>query len=227
IAAENARAEWDVELRPFLRPVHDPSFMLARVRVQNTGAPARPAARAFWQQVFAGSDLPDDPSRLLRNLQEDGPFHAGWIARYLTDDPRTRGEHGDQIVFGQRVFAAAPDSDLPDALVAIRAISRFRMLMFALDRLGVRSAKTYAAAARQAERISALNGQRGFTALAQFQAAVALVGRLVRVHSIAPATASTLVDALVAVPLNDEGAYAGGISRWVEGRLLPVVTTQP
>jgi hypothetical protein len=108
LAAENARTEWNVELRPFVRPVYDPSFMLARVRVQNNGAPARPAARAFWQQVFDGSDLPDDPSRLLRNQQEDGPIHAGWIARYLTEDPRARGEHGDQIVFGQRVFGAAP-----------------------------------------------------------------------------------------------------------------------
>jgi hypothetical protein len=72
-----------------------------------------------------------------------------------------------------------------------------------------------------------VNGQRGFTALAQFQAAVALVGRLVRVHSLPPATASTLVDAWIAVPLNDEGAYAGGIARWVEGRLLPTLTTQP
>jgi hypothetical protein len=226
IAAENARAEWDVEFRPFVRPVYDPSFMLSRMRVQNTGAPARPASRAFWQHVFAGSDLPDDPSRLLRNQQEDGPIHAGWIARYLTDDPRARGERGDQIVFGQRVFAAAPDSDLPDALIALRAVTRFRMLMLVLDRMGVRSATTYAAAARQAARLSALNGQRGFTALAQFQAALALVGRLVRVHTLSPATASTLVDALVAVPLNDEGAYAGGISRWVEGRLLPALTTQ-
>ena len=227
VAAETARTEWNVDLRPFVRPVYDPSFMLARVRVQNNGAPARPAARVFWQQVFDGSDLPDDPSRLLRNLQEEGPMHAGWIARYLTVDPRARGEHGDQIVFGQRVFGATPDSDLPDALIALRAVSRFRMLMLSLDRMGVRSAKTYAAAARQAERISALNGQRGFTALAQFQAAVALVGRLVRVHSIPPATASTLVDALIAVPLNDEGAYAGGISRWVESRLLPALTKQP
>jgi hypothetical protein len=227
IAAENARAEWDVELRPFLRPVHDPSFMLARVRVQTTGAPARPAARAFWQQVFGGSDLPDDPSRLLRNLQEGGPIHAGAIAQYMTEDPRARSEHGDQIVFAQRVFAASSDAELPDALIAVRAVTRFRMLMLSLDRMGVRSAKTYAAAARQAERISALNGQRGFTALAQFQAAVALVGRLVRVHAIPPPTAAALVDALVAVPLNEAGAYAGGVSRWVETRLLPALTTQP
>jgi hypothetical protein len=227
IAAENARTEWDVEFRPFVRPVYDPSFMLARLRVQNTGAPARPASRAFWQQVFAGSDLPDDPARLLRSQQDDAPFHAGWIARHLADDLRARGEHGDQIVFGQRVFAAAPDSDLPDALIAVRAVNRFRMLMLALDRMGVRSATTYAAAAKQAARLSALNGQRGFTALAQFQSAVALVGRLVRVHTLPLAAASTLVDALVAVPLNDEGAYAGGISRWVETRLLPALTTQP
>src|SRR5207244_3772596 len=83
----------------------------------------------------------------------------------------------DQLAFGQRVFAAAGDEELPDALLAVRAVVRFRMLMLALDRVGVRSAKTYAAAAREAEQITLLDGQRGFATLAQFQSAIASAGR--------------------------------------------------
>jgi len=227
IAAEGARDEWDVDIRPFIRPVHDPSMLFARVRVLPNGAPPRPASRLFWQRVFESADLSDDPARQLRNLQEEGVIDAGWLAQNVTmGDPRTRSARSDQLAFGQRAFAAASDADLPDALVALRSIGRFRMLMLALDRLGVRNAKTYAAAARQAERISALNGQRGFTAVAQYQSAIAIVGRLVRVRSLSADAGTSLVENLVAIPLNDEGAYGGAIVRWVERALMPALAGQ-
>ena len=228
IDAAKARTEWDVELRPFARPVHDSSLLLARVRVLPTGAPAPPAARVFWQNVFDNSDLPDDPARLLRNLNADGAISAGWLARNAaTENQRVRSDRLDQFAFGQRVFAATPEEGLPDALIAVRSLARFRMLMLALDRMGVRSARTYAAAATHAERISALEGQRGFAALAQFQSAIAIVGRLVRVRSLTPAAGASLVDAAAAVPLGEDGAYAGGVARWVERALIPALSKQP
>ena len=228
IAAEAARTEWDVELRPFLRPTHDPSLLLARVRVLPTGAPAAPAARVFWQRAFESAGLSDDPARLLGTAQQEGPMSAGWLAQHVTEgNPRERADRGDQLMFGQRVFAATPAAEMPDALNAVRSMPRFRMLMLTLDRMGVRSARTYAAAAQHAERISALKGQAAFTALAQFQSAIAIVGRLVRVRSLTPAAGTSLVESLVAVPLNGDGAYAGGVARWVERALLPALATQP
>jgi len=228
VAAESARAEWRVDVRPFVRPVQDPSLLLARMRVLPSGAPAPPAAKSFWQRAFESSAIATDAAGLVRNAQDDGPVTAGWLAQHITDsNPRTRADRGDQLAFGQRAFTDASASDLPDALIAVRSLPRFRMLHLALDRMGVRSAKSYAAAARHAERISGLKGQRGFAALAQFQSAIAIVGRLVRVRSLTPAAGASLVDQLATVPLNAEGAYAGGIARWVERALMPALTPQP
>src|SRR5439155_681227 len=99
----------------FTRPVYDVTLLLARVRVLPTGAPARPVARLFWQRAFESADLPDDPARRLRNLQEDGVIDAGWLAQnVMTDDPRARAARFDQLTFGQRVFAAPPDAAAPD-----------------------------------------------------------------------------------------------------------------
>src|SRR5439155_3584776 len=166
----------------FTRPVYDVTLLLARVRVLPTGAPARPVAKLFWQRAFESADLPDDPARRLRNLQEDGVIDAGWLAQNVTtNDPRVRAARFDQLTFGQRVFAATPDEELPDALLAVRGVVRFRMLMLALDRIGVRSPKIYAAALREAEPMTLLDAQHGFSTLAQFQSAIAIVGRLVRV----------------------------------------------
>ncbi len=90
IAAETAREEWDPELRPFVRPVHDPSLLLARMRVLPTGAPAPPAARVFWQRALESTDLSDDPARLLRNAQDEGPISAGWLAQNVTTGNSSR-----------------------------------------------------------------------------------------------------------------------------------------
>jgi len=228
VTAEGARDEWDVDIRPFVRPVHDPSLLLARVRVTPTGAPARPIARLFWHRAFESADLPDDPARRLRNMQEDGIIDAGWLAQNATEgDMRIRGDRLDQLAFGQRAFAATPDAQLPDALLAVRSLDRYRMLMLTLDRIGVRNAAVYAAAARQAERLTSLGGQRGFTALAQFQSAIGLVARLVRVHSLLPAAAESLVSGIAAVAPTDEGRYAGAMARWLERALVPALAGSP
>jgi hypothetical protein len=228
VGAETSRQEWDVDLRPFTRPVHDVTMLLTRVRVQPNGAPARPNARLFWHRAFESADLLDDPARRLRNLQEEGVIDAGWLAQDIaTDDPRARAARFDQLAFGQRVFAAATDEELPDALLAVRGVVRFRMLMLALDRIGARSPKVYAAALREAEQVTLLDAQRGYATLAQFQSAIAIVNRLVRVHSITPATGVRLVETAVAVTFNDDGAYAGGMARWVERSLLPSINAQP
>jgi hypothetical protein len=224
VRAEAAHREWNCEIRPFARPSHDPSQLLARVRVTPDGAPAPPAARLFWQRAFDGADLPDDPAGLLRNMQAGGTVDAGWLAETAgASDVRVRPGRFDQLAFGQRVFAMAAEADLPNALVAVRALTRYRMLMLALDRMGVRTPAAYAAAARQAQRVSALDGRRRFVALAEFQSAIAIVGRLQRVRSLDTAAAEALVGALVAIPLTEAGDYGGAVARWIQERLGPAL----
>lgn len=224
IAASTAREEWVVNLRPFSKPTHDVTLLLMRVRVQLTGAPAPPAARLFWHRAFDGDDIPDDPVSALRNLHEDGLFDAGWLAENVcVTEPRMRAERLDRLSFAQRAFGAATDAQLPDALVAVRSLSKFRMLMLTLDRMGVRDPRVYAMAAGQAKRLAALEGRRAFVALGQFQSALALTARLVRVRSLTAAAGEGLVAAIAAVPPEDDGSYHGVIARWFDRVLAPAL----
>src|SRR6185295_7838612 len=125
---------------------------------------------------------------------------------------RSRNERLDQFAFGQRVFAAADATASPDVLVVLKAFPRFRMLMLTLERIGIRQPAVYAALTRHAQRLSALDAERGHMALAQFQGAIALVARLARVRTIDVPTAETLLATLAAVPLNHDGRYAGGVA---------------
>jgi len=215
IAASARRTDWDVNRSPFARPVHDVALMLARVRVDPDGRPAAPFARAFWRRAFESVDLPDDPARLLRSPQDDGVVDAGWLAENVCgDDVRTRGERLDQLSFAQRAFAAAGAAELPDVLVAVRALPRFRMLMLTLERMGVRDPRLYAAAARHAAQLAPLDGRRAFVAFGQFQGALAVLARLERVHRVPPRTLDALAASLVSTPFS--GAYGGGIARWID-----------
>jgi hypothetical protein len=207
---------------PIGRAPYDATMTLARLEVGADGHARPPAARGFWSRLFAGTDLPDDVPRALRGLEED-PIDAAWLLETIgVADLRLRGERLDQIAFAQRVFAAAAPADRADVFVAVRALSRHRMLMWTLDRIGVRAPGVYAAAARQAARLGALEGRRGFDAQAQFQGGIALVARMVQVRTLDTARAETLIEQLVAVPLA-AGEYRGGVAQWFRTKLLPVI----
>jgi hypothetical protein len=224
LAASAARREWDVGVQTFSRPVYDVTTLLTRVRVEPSGAPAAPAARRFWRRVFEAADVPGDPESLLKNLHEDGVVDAGWLAAQVCFlDQRNRAERLDQLSFAQRAFAATPDAQLPDALVSVRSLPRFRMLMLTLERMGVRDPRTYAAAARHASQLMTITGRRGFVALGQFQGALAVVDRLSHVHRLTASAAAALAASVVAVPLSDHGAYDGGVARWIEQSLAPAL----
>ena len=228
ISAQNGRDDWDVSLRPFARPAADISLLLTRVRVLASGAPAAPAARLFWRRAFDGADLPDNPDRSLRNVEEDGPIDAGWLAdAVVAADATVRNDRLNQLAFGQRAFAAAGAADLSNALIAVRALLRYQMLMLTLDRMGVRNPAIYAAAAHQADRIMSLDGRRRYLALAQYQGSVTLVARMVRVHRVTPAAGEALVNSLSAIPFNDDGAFAGAVGRWIERTLAPAMAIGP
>src|SRR5439155_20351971 len=75
--------------------------------------------------------------------------------------------------------------------------------------------EVYAAAARRAARIGTLDGRRGFESQAQFQGALAIVSRMRAVRGITVARAQALVEQIVALPLADDGHYAGAVARWL------------
>ena len=112
---------------------------LSRLEVGADGTPAAPASRGFWSRVFAGNDLPDDAARQMRGIEED-PIDAAWLVETIGSvDVRRRADRLDQIAFGQRMFGAADAAARADVFVAVRAVTRYRMLMWTLERIGIRA----------------------------------------------------------------------------------------
>jgi hypothetical protein len=218
-ASIGAYREAHMKTLPFGRASYDLSMTFMRLQVDRDGVPRPPASRGFWARVFSGSDVPDDPSRLLRNVDED-PIDAAWLSETIGSvDVRVRAERLDQISFGQRVFAATEAGQRNDVFAAVRALSHYRMLMWTLERIGITAPEVYAAAARKAARIGTLDGRRAFESQAQFQGALAIVSRMRAVRGIAVARAQTLVEQLVALPLADDGHYAGAVARWLRDEI--------
>jgi hypothetical protein len=212
----------DFDARPFSRPAADTVLLLARVHALPTGAPAAPAWQKFWSRAFDSIDLPENAAKQLKNFQENGVVDAAWFAEALRGtDFQFRRERLDQMDFGHRVFGRADASALPDALVAVRAFPRYRMLMLSLERMGVTTPAVYVTAARQANRLSGLDADRGFIALSQFQGGLALIARMALVHTIDAARAEALVSSLSAAMLSEDGRFNGAIARWLNDQLAP------
>ncbi len=215
---------------PLGRASYDLSMTLSRIEAGRDGTPAAPASRGFWTRVFAGADLPDDGVRQMRGIDEE-PIDAAWLVEAIgSADLRHRAERLDQLAFAQRMFGAADAAARPDVFLAVRGLARYRMLMWTFERVGIRAPAAYAVAARQAARIGALDGRRGYEAQAQFQGALALLARMAMVTTLTTARAQALIEQLIAVPLSGDGRYAGAVARWIRtdlaAAIAPAATTE-
>jgi hypothetical protein len=224
VAAFAASGEWRaIRSQPFARQSYDLTAALTRVSVDAAGRPTAPSPRAFWARAMAASDLPVDPAGEVSSMDAQ-PVDAAWLAGLTTtNDFLLRGERLDQFAFGQRVFSEAAADEMADVFVAARAFRRYRMLMVTLERMGIRRPSVYAAAARLASRLSPADAARGFVATAQFQGALALLQRMRMVGTLDAARAEALVVSLLAVPLNADSQYLGGVLRWLSEELRPAI----
>jgi len=216
--------EWHVRTMPYSRAPWDFAMAVMRLQVTGSGAPAPPASRAFWNRALANGDGSDDAGAPAKG--GDALADALWLAETVGEaDIRVRADRLDQIAFAQRRFGALQPADVPAAAAAVRALPHYRMLLLTLDRIGVQAPALYAAAARQAQRLSSLPNSRALAAHAQFQGALAIVARMAMVRTVTPRQAEYLVERLVAAPLNDEGRYAGAVVRWLRDELGPAIET--
>jgi hypothetical protein len=225
-ANRNAFPQWQPAKLPFTRPLHDVGSMLSRVQAEPDGSPSFPALRSWWTWAFDGADLPPAAPRPVDRVTDDGPIDAAWLAQAIVSaDARGRAERLDQFAFGQRAFGEADPGGVTDALIAIRAFPRYRMLMLTLERIGVRHPGVYAAAARRAQLLAGIGSRRSLVALCQFQGALALIARMAGVRTLDPLTAESLVTSLSSVPLNSDGRYRGAIATWMQGELRGALTS--
>jgi hypothetical protein len=214
--ARSSIPQWQPAKFPFSRPPFDLANILERIRVEANGTPSFPAARAMWNWVVDGFDVPADAPRLSAH-PDDGLVDAAWLAQaLLSDDVMLRNDRLDQLAFGQRVFATVPAGALSDALVAIRAFPRYRMLMLSLERMGIRTPSVYATAARRAQQLASLEERRQLLALQQFQGALVVVWRLAAVRTLDAAACERLAVSLSAIAPSTDGRYAGAVAAWMD-----------
>ena len=215
--------DWRVKTQPFARQTNDASAALLRVRVDRDGAPATPRSRAFWSRAFANAD-PEQGRETLTSPPDDRPIDAAWIIdATVVADLHQRADRFDELTFGQRVFGSVTDASLPDVLLAVRAVPRYRMLLWTLERMGLTRAATYAAASRQAGRVSVLDPARSFVAIAQFQGVLAVLHRMARVGTLDAGASDRLVAGLASVPLNEDGRYGGALVQWFDRVVRPIL----
>ena len=212
-ATAGAFRDWHVKVFPFSRPLNDTVTLLTRAHVDEHGRPAL-AARHLWVRTLDATD--EDRGDAFRDVD------AAWLSKAILDrDGQARTDRMDVFGFGQRVFASVSDTAMGDVEETLRAFPRSRLLMLTLERIGVTSPSTYAAAARRAHRLSQLDAERGFAALAQFQAALALVARMARVKTIDAHKSAALAESLIRCDLDEDGRYGGAVVRWLEAAVRP------
>ena len=218
-------AGWDPEIRPFRRVSFDPVHLLTVTRVLPSGELPAPAGRRFWSAVLSGSDVPDEPDRLLKADGPDTDADAAWLVEQTCVANGGRREQRLRTwLFGQRAFPGLAPAALPQALVVLRGFPRFPMLLLTLERMGVSDAAAYAAAVRHAQRLSEIRDRDAAdTALRQFQAALAVLERARFSRALSGDAALRLLGALTRVPLAQDGDYQGGVGVWLDTQFLPAL----
>lgn len=225
-AAASLYGEWKLDSFPFTRPLHDLALLLTRLRVEADGAPLPPSDRAFWREVWSvppvsGSATPTSPGATTPDTEID----AAWLADAAgSGNMFDRGDRIDQFSFAQRVFGSEATTDRSDAIAAVRAFPRQRMLMLALERMGFRAPALYAFVSQRATSLDVRDTNRGYWIMAQLQPALALIARMTERGSLERRRTESLIRSLFSVPLTDQ-RYAGGMVRWIDRELVPVLPT--
>jgi hypothetical protein len=210
--------------RPFSRQYPDPALTLAAIEVANDGRPVGPSARGLWEAVFKADERPDQPfkevtdSRNLDMTAIDGAWIMSRIHRHSTAAARRRLE---TFLFAQRVFRAAAPNDSPAVITALRGMLAFPALMLTLERAGVTDPKVFAAAAVRVNALNTINdGPSRRTAIAQFQAALGILERMVLSGGLTPQATSPRIASLLAIDFADGRANAR-FAEWVLQHLVP------
>lgn len=216
-------SEWRDDRYPYMRPLSDLSLLLLRAQVDDNGHLRPPADRAFWQAVWHLTPGSGEPTASTA-AAASGDADAAWLASAAAHgNMYDRGDRLDQLAFAQRVFGEAARTAPGDAIAAVAAFPRQKMLMLTLERMGFRDAPLYAFVAQQAARLDLSDSNRGFWVMAQLQPALALVARMTIKGSIGSPTAESLVRSLFTIPLDSHGQYMGGVARWMSHDVAPVL----
>jgi len=212
--------QWKIADQPFRRGVNDAWTIVTQVDVRD-GFVASPLPERIWALLFSNTRINLDQIR--RALAEPAtPVSLAWLAREtLSPLIRERRFRFENVRLAQRVFSAAQPDALPDVVVALNGLRHSRALVFALERMGVHGADTWAAAVTAARHVSN-NAEDQRNAIPTYQAAIALLERMRHVRTLDPAATTRLIRSLSdRVRANRKVSLA--VSQWIVETLLPAL----
>lgn len=220
--------DWRINERPFGRPLIDGAILLSTIRVKADGEIEGPSTRRLWDRVFRGDALNEVPFERvsdadLRVISGSLPLDSAWLADRILRVPYGIGRRRlNTLLFVQRVFNAGSDQESSAVATIARAYLSFPALMISLERTGVTSLDEYVRAAEHAARLSAIESPSlRRNAIAQFQAALALIERSHRARTLSNASATTLLSSLCALEVSSRTGYQARFTEWVRAQLLP------
>ena len=225
-AFEHGGTDWRPEDQPFARRPVDPALTLALVALNPDGTLVGPTSRAFWERAFETNPTPS-AARELGSNGDTSSIDAVWVISRIHHVPVDMGRRRlEALLFAQRMFPGPQDGN-STTLVAVRAHMAFPALMMTLERAGVRSAPTMAAAVGRAE---ALNGigddQRRRNAILQFQAMLGILERMARSGGLSQKDVDATITSLSQIETSNKG-YEGRLATWIKSALVPRLGRMP
>lgn len=201
----------------------DPAAALRAIAVDDAGAPAPPASRAFWTRVFAGEEVPDEADARANRVEPLPRIDAAFLLTASLSGPAGAGRARlHAIAFAQRVFGERAAADPAAVFTAARAFARYPMLMLSVERMGVADPRVYAALARAARHIDRVTDPlERPRALSLFQGALALAESARLAGTLSPDAAGPALLALAEARPVRAGSFDGGVAAWLAERLLP------
>lgn len=204
---------WRIEDHPFLRSVADAWMVTTQVGLLN-GQVAPPNRQWLWEAVFDRDELSRRAAASVRRTP-DSPVTLTWLAaRIASSPPRERRERFEAVRFAQLVFGAATDADADDLLITLAGYRRYHSLLVTLDRLDIRTPRTYARAVEAAQRIDERPRREQRVSLTVFQGALAIVERARVSRAISAATAEQLILSL-ADAVDRDAPVVPAVAKWL------------
>ncbi|RPJ82953.1 MAG: hypothetical protein EHM13_08255, partial [Acidobacteria bacterium] len=217
-AAGAALRNWQPRRRPFDREPFDAIHLLFSMHFGPQGELTGPTWPGFWNAVLDPYVIPEKGLH-PHSLDEDGPLDAARLLElFSVADPVERTRRSERWLFAHRVFGDATPASITSLLWTVKAYSEYPTLLLTLERMGIRTPATYAAAVRAAARLSDADRR-----LWQFQSALAILERSRAARSIGAKEAEALVLKLSEITPEGGEPYRGAVARWIEEDFLPAV----
>jgi hypothetical protein len=208
--------QWRAQAHPFRRSVADAWTLATQIDVE-AGYAVSVLPQEVWALMF--SNARPTLEQLERTLRERrSQVSVSWLAHEVAGAAvRERRQRYEMFRLAQRVLPGTAAADLAAFAVALTGIRDCRALLFALERMQVRSAATWAAAVAAARHVSDDSDDRR-ESLASFQGVLALLERLRHVRTIDAATADRLVRSL-SDAVQEDNDVTRSLSRWIADTL--------